>query len=214
MFENKFFSAQTYTNTAIERSWKFSPMLFSGSYCLGCRVQCSSSSLADSVDRSDRSSDLFNKPVWTKLNELPDSLSQKNWSLCICIYIYISWTIQLSWISWKTCLSNLPKCKVEIVKISYKGASLLREVLQLQIDSPSQNLSYVCPQLRSSSLSLESRSRSRESLVAMFQEDSHLPVKDNLSVLSLVLIHMLVIYNITTTFGVSEQPTETMPSKR
>lgn len=89
MFENKFFSAQTYTNTAIERSWKFSPMLFSGSYCLGCRVQCSSSSLADSVDRSDRSSDLFNKPVWTKLNELPDSLSQKNWSLCICIYIYL-----------------------------------------------------------------------------------------------------------------------------
>lgn len=76
---------------------KFSAMLFSGSYCLGCRVQCSSSSLADSLDRL-KQRPVCNKPVWTKLKELPDSLRPKKLESIYYIYI-ISWTIQLSWIS-------------------------------------------------------------------------------------------------------------------
>lgn len=125
MFENKFFKAQTYTNTAIERS----------------RARTASDAVSNAVLRVwqirwiDWSSDLFNKPVWTKLNELPDSLSHKK------IGVYILFLEQSNYHEYHlTSLSNLPKCKVEIVKTSYKGASLLREVLQLQIDSPSQNL--------------------------------------------------------------------------
>lgn len=134
MIENKFFSAQTYTSTQQLKD----PEIFRNALLglvlprMPCPMQFFESGRF--VGSIDWSSDLFNKPVWTKLNELPDSLSQKNG-------VYILFLEQSNYHEYHlTSLSNLPKCKVEIVKTSYKGASLLREVLQLQIDSPPQNL--------------------------------------------------------------------------
>ena len=117
MFENKlFFPAQTYTSTQQLKDPEIFPHALLGLVLprMPCPMQFFESGKFVWIDPIDVC-DLFNKPVWTKLNELPDSLSPKKLE---SIYIYILFLEQSNYHEYhgKLACQTFPSARLKSLK--------------------------------------------------------------------------------------------------